>query len=127
MGGAVTAHHGDGVVDLGSLDFVESGDVALDSVDQPPDPGDFLVGGCGIGAGPLIDTVEGGGEAFAGAQQIIEVGLQVGQKRNVCPEVIAAGAAEPDGAGAAAGSDVGGFGAPAVGDGDLCDRVAGVF
>ena len=72
-------------------------------------------------------TVDGGGEPFPGAQQVIEVGVQVGQVGDVGAEVVAAGAAEPDGAGAAAGCDVGGFGAPAEGDGDLPDRVAGVF
>jgi hypothetical protein len=79
VGGAVTAHHGDGVVDLGSFGLVESGDVVLDSVDQPPDPGDLLFGGGGVGAGPLIDTVEGCGQPFPCAQQVIEVAGQVGQ------------------------------------------------
>ena len=41
-------------------------------------------------------------------------------------EMVAAGAAEPDRAGAAAGLHVGGLGAAAVGDGDLADRIAGV-
>ena len=119
--------HGDGVVDLGAFGRVESGDVAGDAVDQPPDPGDLLGGGGGVGAGPLVDPVEGGGEPFAGAQQVVEVGGQLGQVRDVGAEVVAAGAAEPDRAGAAAGRDVGRFGAAAVGDGDVADGVAGVL
>ena len=57
--GAVAAHDGDGVVDLGSLGLGQLGDVAVDSVDQPPDPGDLFVGGGGVGAGPLVDPVDG--------------------------------------------------------------------
>ena len=125
MGGAVTAHDRDGLVDLGALGVVELGDVAFDPVDQPPDPGDLLLGGGGVGTGPFVDPVDGGGQPFAGAQQVIEVGLQVGQERDVGAEVVAAGAAEPDRAGAAAGLDVGRFGAGAVGDGDLPDRRGG--
>ena len=106
---------------------VESGDVTVDAVDQPSDPGDLLGGGGGVGAGPLVDPVDGGGEPFAGAQQVVEVGGQVGQVGDVGAEVVAAGAAEPDRAGAAAGLDVGRFGAAAVGDGDVADGVAGVL
>ena len=124
---AVTADDRDRVVDLGSVGRVELGDVALDPGDQPPDPGDLLLGRGGVGAGPLVDAVDGGGQPFPGAQQVIEVCLQVGQERDVGAEVVAAGAAEPDRAGAAAGLDVGRFGAGAVGDGDLADRVAGVL
>ncbi|MDQ3274075.1 MAG: hypothetical protein M3Q39_03335 [Actinomycetota bacterium] len=123
----MAANHGDGVVDLGSFRFVESGDVAVDPVDQAPDPGDLFGGGGGVGAGPLVDTVDGRGQSFAGAQQIVEVGLQVGEKRDVGAEVVADGAAESDRAGAAAGLDVGWFGASAVGDGDRPDCVAGVL
>jgi hypothetical protein len=67
VGGAVAAHDGDGVVDLGSFGIVESGYVASDAVDQPPDPGDLLGGGGGVGASPLVDPGEGGGQPFAGA------------------------------------------------------------
>ena len=127
MGCAVTPHDGDGVVDAGSLGFVDAGDIAFDSVDQPPDPGDFFLGRGGVGAGPVIDAVDGGGQPFAGAQQIIEVCLQLGQERDVGAEVVAADAAVPDRAGSAAGFDVGRLGAGAVGDGDLPDGVAGAL
>ena len=60
-------------------------------------------------------------------QRVVEVGGQLGQVRDVGAEVVAADAAEPDRAGAAAGLDVGRFGAAAVGDGDLADCVAGVL
>ena len=76
VGGAVTAHQGDGVVDRGSFGLVEFGDVAFDSVDQPPDPGNLLRGGGGVGAGPLVDTIDGGGQPLPGAQQIIEIAGQ---------------------------------------------------
>ena len=85
------------------------------------------LGGGGVGAGPLVDPVDGGGQPFPGAQQVIEVAGQVGQVRDVGAEVVTADAAEPDRAGAAAGLHVGRFGAGAVGDGDLPDRVAGVL
>jgi hypothetical protein len=37
VSGAVAAHHGNRILDLGALGIVEFGDVALDPVDQPPD------------------------------------------------------------------------------------------
>ena len=107
-----------------SLALVE---VAVDAGDEPPDPGDLLLGGGGVGAGPVVDAVDGRGQSFAGAEQVVEVGGQVGQVGHVGAEVVAAGAAEPDRAGAAAGLHVGRFGAAPVGDGDLADGVAGVF
>src|SRR5664280_828679 len=54
---------------------------------------------------PLVDAVDGGGEAFTGAEQIVEIAGEVGQVGHVGAEVVAAGAAEPDWAGAAAGCD----------------------
>jgi hypothetical protein len=68
VGGAVTAHHSDGVIDLDPLGGAELGEVCFDAVDEPPDPGDLLLGGGGVGAGPLVDAVDGGGQPFAGAQ-----------------------------------------------------------
>jgi hypothetical protein len=35
--------------------------------------------GGGVGACPFIDATDGGGEALAGAQQVVEVGGQVGR------------------------------------------------
>ena len=127
MGGAVTAHYRDGFVDLGALSVVKAGDVALDLGDQVPDPGDLLLGGGGVGTGPFIDAADGGGQSFPRSEQVLEVGLQVGQEGDVGAEVVAARAAEPDRAGAAAGLDVGRFAAGAVRDGDFPDRVAGPF
>src|ERR1019366_8696231 len=99
-------------------------DVCLDPADEPPDAGDLLRGGGGVGARPFIDAVDGGGQALAGAQEVVEVGGQAGQVGDVGAEVVAACAAEPDGAGTAAGLNVGRLGAGAVGDGGLADPVA---
>jgi hypothetical protein len=77
--GPVAAHDGDRLVDPGVLGRVQVGDVALDPVDQVPDPADLLLGGRGVDTGPLIDSVDGGGQAFTGAQQVVEVADQVGQ------------------------------------------------
>jgi hypothetical protein len=63
----VFADHRDGLVYLGAFSRIERGDVSFDPVDQPPHPGDLLVGGGDVGAGPVLDAVDGGGEAFSGA------------------------------------------------------------
>jgi hypothetical protein len=62
VGGAVTADHGDGFADLGALSLVEVGDVGFDPGDQVPYPGDLLLGRGGVGAGPFLDVVDGGGQ-----------------------------------------------------------------
>ncbi len=121
------AQDGDRFVDRGVLGVAELGDVAFDPVDEPPDASDFFLRRRGVGACPVIDPVDDGGEALAAAQQIVEVSGEVRQVGDVGAEMVAAGAAEPDGACAAAGGDVGRLAAPAVGDGDLADRVAGPF
>jgi hypothetical protein len=41
----VRADDGDGFADGGAFFGAEAGDVAVDLVDEPPDAGDFLVGG----------------------------------------------------------------------------------
>src|SRR5680860_1222526 len=102
-------------------------EVSVDAADQPPDQGDLLLAGGGVGADPLINAIDGRGEAFAGLQQVIEIDAQVGQVGHVGAEVVATGAAEPDRAGAAACLDVGRLGAAPVGHGDLSDGVACVF
>jgi hypothetical protein len=77
---------------------------------------------------PLVDIGGGGSEdSFAAAQQVIEIGLQVGQVGDIGAEVVAAGAAESVGAGVPAGFDVGGFSADTEGDSDLADTAAGVL
>jgi len=79
----VLADHGDSFVDPGAFGVAEPGHVALDAADEPPDPGDLFLGGGGISAGPLVGAVDGGGEPFPGAQQVIEVGGQVGEVGDV--------------------------------------------
>ena len=46
--------------------------------DAVTDPGDLLVGGGGVGAGPVVDPVDGGGQPFPGAQQIVR-GMPAGR------------------------------------------------
>ena len=121
------ADHGDRLVDRGAVDVTGLVEVAVDAGDEPPDPGDLLLAGGGVDAGPVVDAVDGRGESFTGAEQVVEVGGQVGQVGHVGAEVVTAGAAEPDRAGAAAGLHVGRFGAPPVGDGDLTDGIPGVL
>ncbi len=79
----MAAHEVDGLVDLGALGVGELGDVAVDPGDQRPDAGDLLLGGGGVGAGPLVGAVDGGGQPFPGLQQVIEVGGQVGEVGDV--------------------------------------------
>jgi hypothetical protein len=112
----VLADGGDRVVDGGPLGVAEPGEVALDPADEPADAGDLFLSGGGVSAGPVVDAVEGGSEALAGGEQVVEVSGEVGEVGDVGAEVVAAGAAEPDGAGAAAGGDVGRLGALAESD-----------
>ena len=124
--GAVAPDDGDGLADLLTFSVGQVIEPVLDPGDELPDPGDFLLGRDGFGACPLVDL--GRGEhAFAVAEQVVEVGVQVGQVGDVGAEVAAAGAAEPVGAGIPAGLHVGRLGAGAERNRDLADRAAGVL
>jgi hypothetical protein len=101
----VLADDGDGLVDAGPVVRAQAGDVAFDPADELPDDGDLLVGGCCLVTCPGVEA-GGGGKPFAGAEQVIEVGGQVGEVGDVGAEVVAAGAAEPDRAVGAAGGSV---------------------
>jgi len=74
----VLADDGDGLVDAGTVVRAQAGDVAFDAVDELPDDGDLLAGGCRLVACPGVDAGRGG-EPFAGAEQIIEISGQVGR------------------------------------------------
>jgi hypothetical protein len=63
----VPADHGDGLVKTVLFGLGEPAEVAFDAVDEPPDAGDLFVGWGGVGAGPVIDAVDGCGQAFPGA------------------------------------------------------------
>src|SRR5262249_61073671 len=117
--GGVPADNGDRLINLGAIGGRQLGDVTFDPVDELADAGDLFAGRGGVGAGPVVDAVDGCREPLPGAQQVIEVGDEVGQVGDVGAEVVTAGAAEPDRARPAAGGDVGWLGAPAVGDGGL--------
>lgn len=69
---------------FGGGEFVES---SGDACDESSDLADFLVGWCGFGAGPFVE-VAGGAHAFAIAEQVVQVGLPVGQVGHVGAEVI---------------------------------------
>ena len=125
-GDAVAADDGDGLVDLVAFGGGELAEAGVDPGDEPPDPGDLLLRGQGLGVRPVVQ-VGGGEQAFPVAQQVIEVGLQVGQVGHVGAEVVAAGAAEPVRAGLPAGLDVGRLGADPERDGDLADGAADVL
>jgi len=74
----VLADDGDGLVDAGALVRCQVLDAGLDPADELPDLGDLLPGGGGGGACPAVGA-GGGGEPFAGAEQVVEVGGQVGR------------------------------------------------
>lgn len=78
------------------------------------------------GLGPVVGCRERG-QTFSVAEEIREVCLQVREVRRVGAEVIAADAAEADGAGVPAGRDVRGLDADAVGGLDLADGPAGIL
>jgi hypothetical protein len=117
---------GRSVVDLGSFVGRELVEVLLDAVNEVLQPADLRVGGQGLGLGPLLqlDRCE---YPFAVTEQIVEVCLEIGQVGDVGAEVVAADATESVGTGAAAGLDVGRFGADAVGDSDFADGPPGAF
>ncbi|MER6046350.1 hypothetical protein ABT168_02485 [Streptomyces sp. NPDC001793] len=124
--GTALADDGDGLVDLVAVFGAEAVEVFLDAADEPPHPGGLLVRGHGLGLGPGVGLGHGG-QPFPVAEQVVEVCLEFGQAGDVGAEVVAAHAAEADGAVVAAGLHVAGLVAGAEGDRDLADRAAGVF
>ncbi len=83
----MAAHHGDRVVDRGPFGVAGLAEVAVDAVDEPPDLGDLLLAGGRVGAGPFVDTVDAGGEAFTRLQQVVEVAGEVGEVGHVGAEI----------------------------------------
>ena len=81
------ADDGDCLVDPGALGSGQLGDIALDRADEPPDPGDLFLGGGGVGTRPVVDAVDGGGQPFPGAQQVVPAGGQVREVGDVGAEV----------------------------------------
>jgi hypothetical protein len=73
----VPTDEGDGVVDLFAFTGVEGVHAAADPVDQVADAGDLFFGGQSLGAGPVVEF-DGGPDAFAVAQEVVEVSGQVG-------------------------------------------------
>ena len=86
--GAVLADDGDSLVHLGALG---AGELVMSPLIRPMSR---RIGVISSSAGwrrrgPLVDAVDGGGEPFPGAQQVIEVGGQVGEVGDVGAEVVA--------------------------------------
>lgn len=92
---------GDRVEDVVALGRVEVVQVLFDAVDERPDAGDFGGAGFGLGAGLVIE-LGGGADPFAVGEELVEVAAQFWQVGGVGAEVSAAGAAEPERAGATA-------------------------
>ncbi len=112
--------------DGGPFVGVEVVEPGFDAGDQPPDPVDLFVGGCGLLPCPVVE-LGAGEEAFAVAEQVVEVGVEVGEVGDVGAEVVTACAAESERAGPAPGSDVRRLGADAVGDSDFAQGPPCVF
>ena len=74
--GAVAAHDIDGLPGLLAFSGGQVLQSVLDPGDEPPDPGDLLMRRCCFSARPLIDFGRGQ-DAFAVAEQVVEVGMQV--------------------------------------------------
>ena len=89
-GAAMAADDRDGVVHDGPFGVGELGDIAFDLADQPPDAGDFFRGRGRVRASPLIDSLDGGGQAFAGARQVVEIAGEVGQVGDAGAEMVTA-------------------------------------
>ena len=121
-----SANNVDGVEDFGSFGRFQVAEVVFHAAYQPTDAVDLRVAGGGLDAGPFVE-LGGGGDAFPVRQQLVEVGAEFGEVGDVGAEVAAAGAAEPERAGTAAGLDVGRFGAVAERHRDLADPLPGSF
>jgi hypothetical protein len=80
------AHGRDGVPDLGSFVVGQVVKVRLDSADKAPRSADFRVAGQRFGFDPLVD-VDGGQQPFPVAEEVDQVGLQLGQVGDVGAEM----------------------------------------
>jgi len=89
--------------DGGAFDVAEWVMFAFDLADEPPDAGDLFFGRGRVRASPFHRFPRRRRPGVRGAQQVVEIAGEVGQVGHVGAEVVTAGAAEPDRAGAAAG------------------------
>ena len=92
----------DGLVDAGAFGCLEVVETGADAGDEGADAADLFLGGHGLAQHPVVD-VGGSEETLPVSQQVVEVGVQVGQVRDVSAEMVTADAAEPVGAGTASG------------------------
>jgi len=122
--GAPDGRHG--LFDLVSVVAGQGVEFGGDSVDQPAHAGDFLGRWHRFGPRPVVD-IGCSDEPFAVTEEVVQVGLEVGEVGDVGAEVVAADAPESVGASVAACFDVGRFGAHPERDDDFADRPADVF
>jgi len=80
----------DSPVDAGTVRWVEVVEAGGDPADEGADAPDLFLRGHRFGARPVVD-VSGGKETLSVAEQVIEVGVQVGQVGHVGAEVVASG------------------------------------
>src|SRR5664280_377101 len=92
----------------------------LGAADQRSQPGDLVLGGSGLGGGPLVKGGRGQ-DPFPVPEQSLQVVTQLGQIGRVGAEMTAPQAAEPERARMTAGRDVGRFRARAERDRDRTD------
>src|SRR5664279_4543882 len=64
QGGSLGADRGDGLVDGGAVVVVQGGEDFVVGAEQSADRVDFFVGGGGVGAGPVGQGRDRGGQAF---------------------------------------------------------------
>ncbi len=74
----MAADHGRGLVDLVTFGGGQLAEAGFDPGDELPDAGDLLFRWQSVGSCPVVQ-LGGGEQAFLAAEQVIEVGLQVGQ------------------------------------------------
>jgi len=92
------ADHGDRIVDQGLVVLSELTEVSFYAADQLPQLGDLFLARGELGFGPVLQF-GGGLDPLAVGEQLLQVGLELGQVGRVAAEVPAAQAGELVGAG----------------------------
>ncbi|MFB8182015.1 hypothetical protein ACFC8N_39555 [Streptomyces sp. NPDC055966] len=80
--GAAAPYDADGLLDLGAVLGCEVVEVGLDACDEASNSSDLFLGRHGLGSCPVVG-LDGGHQAFAVAEQVGEMGFEVGQLGHV--------------------------------------------